>query len=293
MGAHMSASEQSKAAVRLLILSDLHLEFATFQPPDPTIFDVVVLAGDICAGTKAVQWAKRQSTFGGKPVVLVPGNHEFYGSERTGMLARMRGLAAGSNVHLLDRDETVLSGVRFLGVTLWTDFKLDEAQGTSVVEARANAMRGLNDFSGRIREHRRNERGPARFMPEDAAREHELSRAWLQQRLDALVESTPVNATVVVTHHAPSSRSMDAMYEGSELNPCFYSELPETFFQAAALWIHGHTHSSSGYVHHRTRVVANPRGYMKWNGDIENKAFRNDLVITLDLRTGQTSSSKT
>ena len=83
------------ALVRLLILSDLHLEFATFQPPNPDLYDLVVLAGDIAVGVQAVHWAKRRkSTFAGKPVVLVPGNHEFYNSERTRMLtqaARGRG----------------------------------------------------------------------------------------------------------------------------------------------------------------------------------------------------------
>ena len=37
--------------VRMLILSDLHLEFATFQPPGASVFDIAVLAGDICTGT--------------------------------------------------------------------------------------------------------------------------------------------------------------------------------------------------------------------------------------------------
>lgn len=285
MGTHMSAPEQSRAAVRLLILSDLHLEFSTFQPSDPAIFDIAVLAGDICAGTKAVQWAKRQSTFGGKPVVLVPGNHEFYGGERVRTLELMREHAAASNVHLLDRDEVVLNGVRFLGATLWTDFELDVARGTDVAQAMVDAKRGLNDFGGQIRERRPGQTGPSRFTPEDAAREHALSRAWLKQRLDAPVDPDQADqamATVVVTHHGPSDRSMNAIYEGSELNPCFYSDLPESFFQTAALWIHGHTHSSSDYMRHRTRVVANPRGYTNWKGDVENREFVRDLVVVLD-----------
>ena len=35
----------------------------------------------------------------GKPVVLVPGNHEYYGCELQRELDEMRKLAAGSNVH--------------------------------------------------------------------------------------------------------------------------------------------------------------------------------------------------
>jgi len=78
---------------------------------------------------------------------------------------------------------------------------------------------------------------------------------------------------------------MDAKYVGSMLNPCFYSELPQSYFETAALWVHGHTHSSSDYQHHRTRVVANPRGYMRRDGSDENAAFKPDLVIRLERAT--------
>ena len=265
---------------RLLVLSDLHLEFASFETPNPDLYDIAVLAGDIAVGVKALHWARRPSTFAGKPVVFVPGNHEFYDSERTRMLELLREQAAGSNVHPLDRGEVTLGGVRFLGATMWTDFELDADRGTSVAQAMWDATRGLNDFRV-IREQHNGAARQAWFTPEDAAREHALSRTWLQERLDEPTDPT-VSATVVVTHHAPSSLSMDPIYEGSELNPCFYSDLPELFFQCAALWIHGHSHSSADYRHHRTRVVANPRGYARRNGTVENDHFDPGLVVTLE-----------
>jgi len=42
-----------------------------------------------------------------------------------------------------------------------------------------------------------------------------------------------------------------------------------------------HCASDPHYLHHRTRVVANPRGYVRWEGAIENLSFQKDLVITL------------
>ena len=267
------------AHVRLLVLSDLHLEFANFQPADTSLYDIAVLAGDICTGTTAVRWALRPSNFAGKPVLLVPGNHEFYGSERTRMLKDLRAAAAGTHVHLLDRDEVILQGIRFLGITLWTDFELDVATGTDMAQAMRDAIRGMNDFGSAIRERRADDAGLRRFTPEDAAREHALSRAWLLERLQAPVDVC-VRATVVVTHHAPSPRSMDPIYEGSELNPCYYSNLEEALFKTAALWVHGHTHSSCDYRLHDTRVVANPRGYRR-RGTDENANFNPRLVITV------------
>lgn len=65
--------------MKLHILTDLHLEFGPFYPPE-TDADLVILAGDTDVGTKGITWAKE--AFIGKQVVYVPGNHEYYGSER-------------------------------------------------------------------------------------------------------------------------------------------------------------------------------------------------------------------
>ncbi|MEP6874848.1 MAG: metallophosphoesterase [Burkholderiales bacterium] len=249
--------------MRFLILSDLHLEWAKFRPPGPDRFDAVILAGDISQGPKAVAWAQRQPEFAGKPVVLVPGNHEFYGLERERTLERMREGAANSHVHVLDRDELVLPGdgrasgsVRVLGTTLWTDFKLS---GPDVDAAMAYACRGMNDFSGSILQRELLGRGRRRFTPGDSLVEHQRSRAWLRDRLE---EPGPAGtATIVVTHHGPSVHSIAPQYEGNDLNSCFCSELPAPFFERPALWVHGHVHNSFDYRIGRTRVVANPRGY--------------------------------
>jgi Calcineurin-like phosphoesterase len=283
-GFNMNNVPSPASGVRLLILSDLHLEFSPFPTPDPTLYDVVVLAGDIAAGSRAVLWARNVSDFVGKPVVLVPGNHEYYGGERARTLELMRAGALGSGVHVLDRDEVVLHGIRFVGATLWTDFQFDAPLGRTLDEAMTEASRGLNDFAGAIRQRVQHPPRERRFTPLDALREHRASRAWLQERLDAPIDADVVS-TVVVTHHCPSGRSMDPQYAGSRLNPCFYSELPASFFQTAELWVHGHSHSSADYVHHATRVLANPRGYVRrWDRAVENSAFQEDLVVTVGAR---------
>ena len=60
--------------MKLLILSDLHLEFHAFEPPKDVDFDVVILAGDIHdPGTSGIEWARRADKFGvTTPVVDVP-----------------------------------------------------------------------------------------------------------------------------------------------------------------------------------------------------------------------------
>jgi predicted phosphodiesterase len=61
--------------MKLHILNDLHIEFEDFQSP-VTDADVVVLAGDIGVGAEGLRWA--EARFLDKPVIYVPGNHEFY-----------------------------------------------------------------------------------------------------------------------------------------------------------------------------------------------------------------------
>jgi hypothetical protein len=97
--------------------------------------------GDIAVpATKAVSWIRRAANFGEtKPVIFVPGNHEFYADVLSSGLANMRVAAAGTNVHALDCDEAMIGGVRFLGCTLWTDFalRIDTADGLQIDVERA------------------------------------------------------------------------------------------------------------------------------------------------------------
>jgi predicted phosphodiesterase len=252
--------------MKLNILSDLHLGFGAMDRPLNDA-DVVVLAGDISRPREAAAWAMRFS----RPVLYVAGNHEFYGSSIDGAAEELKRLCAGTNVHVLDRDEVVIGGVRFLGATLWTDFRLF---GNAAADgaAKAEARRLLRDFS-RIR---RRETDEALFTPEDAAALFDEDSRWLAARL-AVPHDGP---SVVITHHAPSRRSIHARFADSLLNACFVSDA-EHLLGRAALWIHGHTHDSFDYVVRGTRVVCNPRGYAK-GGVNENRHFDPDLMIDID-----------
>jgi predicted phosphodiesterase len=64
--------------MKLHILSDLHTEFADFEPPE-TDADIVILAGDIGVGLGGLSWVARHLS--DRPIIYVPGNHEFYGHD--------------------------------------------------------------------------------------------------------------------------------------------------------------------------------------------------------------------
>lgn len=240
--------------MKILLLSDLHLEFAKYKPDPEAVrqADVVVLAGDIGEGLRGTRWAAKAFP-PTKPIIYVAGNHEFYGHDLTLLRDMLRRDCKGSNIHFLDNSEAVIEGVRFLGSTFWTDFRLLESDPDDPLgqdQAMVAAQSGLTDYQAILL--------AGRFIkPRDVLHEHELSRRWLAERL---AEPFP-GPTVVVTHPSPSGLSGDPRYRGDELSPCFASELPDEFFGRAALWLHGHMHNSSAYELGGTMVACHPRGY--------------------------------
>lgn len=250
--------------MKLHILSDLHLEVSTFDPPQ-TDADTVVLAGDIWKGARGLHWAR--ATFPDREIVYVPGNHEYYGAQRLEAAARMRIAARESGIHLLDEDEVVIGGVRFLGATLWTDFLLFGE------EDRLWAMRSGQNYLSDFRVIHEGSQG--HFSPSHSVALHEKSVAWLAAKLDEPFDGR----TVVVTHHLPSMRSVAERFADSELSACFASRL-DHLFGNSRLWIHGHTHDSFDYEAEGTRVICNPRGHEMYNQP-ENGDFDAGLVVEI------------
>ncbi len=258
----------SQEPVRLSILSDLHLSRGGLSLPSSQ-FDIAILAGDISRPKEAIAWARAFT----KPVLYVAGNHEFYGSDMKETISLLKHYADGTQIHVLDNEAIVLHGIRFLGSTLWTDFNL-EGPGKARDEAIAHALKFTYDFS-RIRS---GTRPDSNLTPDDVEALFRLNRAWLRQNL-----ATPFDGpTVVITHHAPSPKSIHSRFAGSPINTCFVSNSEDLMDEGQpALWIHGHTHNSFDYQVNQTRVVCNPRGYTK-DGITENPGFDPDLVITLN-----------
>ncbi|SCX71783.1 metallophosphoesterase [Variovorax sp. EL159] len=277
--------------MKLLILSDLHLEYGTFLVPKVD-YDVVILAGDISVpGSRALRWARQAENFGGTvPIIFVPGNHEFFEGILQTSLKEMALTARSCNVHLLAPGEAVIADVRFLGCTLWTDFELPIQTKTGLLVDTELAMKAakvhLNDYSSiRWAEVQESSDAPAasakskkrRLLPEDTRTLHQSDRAWLAQKLAEPFDGP----TVVVTHHAPHRNSLAPHYQSDWLSASFVSELPSFFFDVPSLWVHGHVHASLDYEAGNCRVVCNPRGYLRHGRDQENKQFNPELVVEL------------
>ncbi|NYT65575.1 metallophosphoesterase [Alcaligenaceae bacterium] len=252
---------------KLHILSDLHLSRGGLSIPD-TDADIVILAGDIARPTEAIAWARSFQ----QPVLYVPGNHEFYGNSLSATVQQLRTQTQDSNIHILDNNALVLNGIRFLGSTLWGDFNLygTGAQRDNAIE---QVLGFILDFS-RIQ----SDLHPgSSFSPQEFEALFHRNRQWLKQQLD----DEFYGPTVVITHHAPSLSSVHPRFKDSPINTCFVSNSEDLLgVDKVALWIHGHTHDSFDYQVKGTRVVCNPRGYMK-DGVPENPAFKPDFVVPI------------
>lgn len=245
--------------MRIHLLSDLHNEFEPYLPSKLDV-DLVILAGDIDIKTRGVAWAGKAFTC---PVLYVPGNHEYYGGHLTKTLEKMR-LACDSHVQILDLAQVVIEGVRFLGATAWTDFS---ATGNAPL-ASISAQNLMNDFRQIRTENYR------RIRPSDLVERSVNAREWLWARLKEPYDG----ATVVITHHAPSLRSLqDNPHAGGHMDAAYANRWEHLMgSDRANLWVHGHSHTAVDYDVEGTRVVCNPRGYPN-----EDTGFDAGLVVTV------------
>jgi Icc-related predicted phosphoesterase len=249
--------------MKIRIYSDLHLEFGRFDSPftERGAEDLVVLAGDIDVGVAGVQWAAR--TFPHVPVIYVAGNHEFFGHDFSYLVDECKAAATGTNVHVLERDSIDVGGIRVLGTTLWTDYRVagEHRQQEAMEWAEVN----LAD-SWQIRTNGRPTKSD-RFLLE-----HLHSVAWLDEQI--AVADRPV---IVVTHHAPTLRTTDPFYAGSISTAAFHSNTEHLLRKPVKLWIHGHTHYNVDLRVRGVRIVANQWGYP--NEAV--RGFRRDGLIRI------------
>lgn len=239
--------------MRLALLSDLHLEFKSqVMPKLAERVDVLVLAGDVNSAAKAVPTALEVANGNADHVVLVAGNHEFYGTRFDKGLTRLQKDADELGVHFLHNRAISLNGVNFLGGTLWTDYRLDGTQPLDMLRA--------TDYMNDHRRIKFKAEGEVyrRFLPKDALAEHQETKAFLMSRLAAMQDEP----SVVVTHHAPSRVSVHDKYRFNQMNSAYASSLEDILFSVGPdLWLHGHMHDPADYELGRTRVVCNPHGY--------------------------------
>ena len=240
--------------MHLQLLSDLHLETESFDPAPAPGAELLVLAGDIDSG-----WAGYERFAGWPvPVVVVAGNHEFDGRDFDAAAAELRAQCERLGLTFLERESLLFTAadgrrLRILGSTRWSDFDLfGPAQ-------RERAGRASEHFMRLMRATR-----AGRALDAAAVRAEALvCRAWLQAELQRPPQGR-WDKTLVVTHFAPSLRSMDRRF-GAQPGTASFCNADDDLIVHADLWLHGHLHCRHDYFVPRTgraasRVVCNARG---------------------------------
>lgn len=264
--------------MKIAVLSDIHSEFyhndLDWLPPLPADIDVLVLAGDLAIGQGLQVIVNRiGDALPHIQIVLVAGNHEFYRQPRQKTLQSYREMFANnSRIHFLENDYVDIEGIRFIGATLWTGFKLhDETDDRNYVKAMIQSA--VSDFR-LIREEGIIDKT---FSPTDSEKLFSQSCT----AIESILKFSDSTKTIVVTHFPPMPHLHHPSFPIDWLS-CYFtadcSELVKRY--EPAYWIYGHNHWSHNETFGQTRFVSNQYGYPNEASEFMCN-FNPDLVIEI------------
>lgn len=272
--------------MRICQMSDLHMEVGGYPGRSSALTregggDVLILGGDItCARffqkgadpklSPSIRKAWRNMNLlldnYGKHfshILYIMGNHEHYGAVLDQSAETMRAWIEPRfpKVTVLDRDHKIIDDVLFVGATLWTDFN----RGDPFDMLRARDF--MNDYATIHRvppeevtwvERQERNRHAGLITPEYILERHYADLAYIKD----VLSSHPTMKTVVLTHHAPSTKSQ-SRHRGQMMEGAYVSNLESLILDnpQIALWSHGHTHDDMDYPIGNTRIRAHHRGY--------------------------------
>jgi len=240
--------------MKLQIISDFHAEFYRNNELEdalkriPIVGDTIALCGDICSSERFDEiFPKIVDYFKSVQVVMIPGNHEYYGWVKSEDLYHSIRKFESDKFRILQNEVVVINGQRFVGSTmiffhsgiiypedyLWSDFMF---------------IRDLHSWINL---------------------EHTKSIQFLKDNIQ--------KNDVVLTHYIPHYKGIHPKWIGNPNNKYFFTHAAHNIAETceAKLWAHGHTHCSMDYVINNTRFICNPVGYPHEY----NKDFIKDLVI--------------
>lgn len=260
--------------MKILILSDLHLEKDDNFSLDVNILnqvDLCIFAGDIHKNIeKSLDWIYEQIKNINIKSIYVPGNHEFYKNFLIDEINNAQQLKNKyKNIFLLNDDYIIINNIKFIGSILWTDYNLHNNQKEAMDSVR---KKRFNKYSYAIYSKKHN-----RIIdPNDLLFLHKKSVSYIEKELN----NNNIKS-IIISHYLPTQKSIKEIYGIDDLNPSFASNLEHIIKQyQPQIWIHGHTHSNFDYILDKTRIICNPRGYIK-NNIAENNEFDINKIIEL------------
>lgn len=260
--------------MRFQLCSDLHLEGSgmdVFLSPEA---DLYAFLGDVHAYPERALpfWLRVVEAAQDKPVLFVPGNHEYEGQDVQEAKTLLQEVCAEAKVTLLDKAAFEWSKgsevVKFYGLTLWSNFK---GQGDQFQEeAMSAAKMFIGDFSSIFYQ-------GSTLRPAQLEQWHEEEVAWLEAELEKERHGTA--KTVVLSHFAPFLGSLSPAFQKDLSSAFFVNNLEAQLGGKADVWCHGHTHSSFQYDCLGTKVHCNPRGHGRLFNLDPNVDFSREYLV--------------
>lgn len=237
--------------MKIQYFSDLHLEFSSNieyvqSLPLEVIGDILILAGDCfylkntaLTRNKLLKWASENF----KQVLVVPGNHEFYGHSDIKSRGSSWEWKIRKNVAYYYNKVITIGDTDFILSTMWSN--IDPKQKEFI-------WYYMNDF----RQIMYNGRS---LTPDDYDKEHAMCLEFIKNA----VKKSQAKHKVVVTHHVPSRFCVDPDYKDSNLASAFTVDLTDFIIDSDIdCWIYGHSHTNINVKIGRTRIVSNQLGYV-------------------------------
>lgn len=229
---------------------------------------VLVVAGDIWHAGKYYDWLRLQShRF--LAVVCVLGNHDYWNGGLYTEPVEFNNymfLNDVKNVVLLQNSTFRIRDLLFVGGTLWTDMNRENPR---TMLTYPYTMRRDNELI--------KGKGDQGINADLILSEHIRTKHYIQDHAKPDVSDQSV---IVVTHMAPSFKSIDPIYHSAEDYPAnyyYFSDLDEQIESSKIkYWFHGHVHSPVRYEIGNTTVISNPRGYYGY----ERTGYDPKLIIS-------------
>lgn len=258
--------------MKLKLASDLHIEFHSKNDiPDLGTGDVLVLAGDIISSKYLIKNGEnkekafdffQQCSRNFTHIIYIEGNHSFYGCRYENVFDDVRRILPSNFIHL-ENDKIKIENYWFVGAVLWTDFDNENPF------AMLNASRMMNDYHCI-------KYGPSyrKITSYDVLKHHKETMRYFEETLEELQDEK----VIMITHHTPSSRSIQEKYKFDDANSYFNNRLDDWIYERPQIkyWLCGHTHWQHSYQIGTCEVICNPLGYPG-----ENTGFNPNLEILI------------
>lgn len=227
--------------------SDMHGWNPDFKR-DTDMHEVCIVAGDhdnYGKNGNRLYLLLEELCFRFKEVIFVPGNHEYYGTNIPTLVSKIRKkMDHVDNFTLLQGGEYIDKyGVRIIGATLWSDVRPIR----NIIEESMNDYRYIR--TGPTGSPWQRTINPSDIYALHVAHVKAINEALLSWDGDS----------IVVSHHAPSTISIDPKYKDSKINAAYATDIK--LDKWPNYWIHGHIHREQSYLLNGCNIRCNPGGY--------------------------------